>query len=106
MTSPLNGLGPLAQGALPAVDPASLPREVREGGPEARRAYQAALGFERQLTGALLKAATPQEEGEGSSAATGAYRDMASDALADAIAAGGGLGLAGDLYRALRPEGR
>ncbi len=60
---------------------------------------RAALGFERmllvQLTQQLAKSAQP--EGEGSSAASAAYRDLLPGALADAIVAGGGIGLADGL---------
>ncbi len=60
---------------------------------------RAALGFERmllvQLTEQLAK--TAQGEGEASSAATGAYRDLLPGALADAMIAGGGIGLAASL---------
>ena len=59
-------------------------------------AQRAGLAFERmllvQLTEQLSKTAQP--EGEASSAATTAYRDLLPGALADAMIAGGGIGLA------------
>jgi Rod binding domain-containing protein len=59
-------------------------------------AERAGLAFERmllvQLTQQLAKTAEP--EGESSSAAGAAYRDLLPGALADAIVAGGGIGLA------------
>ena len=62
-------------------------------------AERAALGFERmllvQLTQQLARTAEP--EGEESSAASKAYRDLLPGALADAIVAGGGIGLASAL---------
>ena len=58
-------------------------------------AERAGLAFERmllvQLTQQLAKSAQP--EGEASSAASAAYRDLLPGALADAIVAGGGIGL-------------
>jgi Rod binding domain-containing protein len=58
-------------------------------------AERAGLGFERmllvQLTQQLAKTAEP--EGEGASVASAAYRDLLPGALADAIVAGGGIGL-------------
>ena len=62
-------------------------------------AERAGLAFERmllvQLTQQLARTAEP--EGEASSAASGAYRDLLPGALADAIVAGGGIGLADSL---------
>ena len=59
-------------------------------------AERAGMAFERmllvQLTQQLAKTAEP--EGEASSAASTAYRDLLPGALADAIVAGGGIGLA------------
>lgn len=57
---------------------------------------RAALGFERmllvQLTEQLAKS-TGSEDGEDTSAATQAYKDLLPGALADAMIAGGGIGL-------------
>jgi len=93
--------------ALPPIDHALLPGGVRDGSPERRREYDAALAFERQLLGELAKAlaatAAPAD-GEGSSAATKTYRDMLPGALADAVMAEGGLGLAAQLDAAMHPE--
>ena len=62
---------------------------------------KAALGFERmllsQLTEQLVKSAEPADEG--ASAATQAYRDMLPGALADAMVAAGGVGLAANLVK-------
>jgi Rod binding domain-containing protein len=86
---------------LPAGAP--LPREIRDAGPEAQESYRSALAFERVLLGQLTKAmqATVAPEGE-TSAATKAYRDRLPDTMADALVAGGGIGLASDLVRALK----
>jgi Rod binding domain-containing protein len=84
-----------------------LPAEVRNGGKEAKEAYGAALGFERMLIKQLTKSLTDSaalgggEQGGGSPAA---YREMISDGIADAITQAGGIGLADDLYKQVRPE--
>jgi Rod binding domain-containing protein len=91
--------------ALPAV----LPAEVRNGGKDAKEAYSAALGFERMLVKQLTKSLTEssavgggdKEDGGGSPAA---YREMISDGLADSITSAGGIGLAQNLYKQVRPE--
>ena len=88
--------------------PAVLPAEVRDGGQEAKKAYGAALGFERMLVKQLTKSLTDSaalgggEDGKDGSPA--AYREMISDGIADAITKGGGIGLAQDLYKQVRPE--
>ena len=97
MIAPVSSAAP-RPAALPAVDAAALPRDVREGGSEERRAYASALGFERMLLGQLTEALGAAARGSGG----GAQDEMLPDALADAVIAHGGTGLAGQLYRALR----
>ena len=70
-------------------------------GTEARTDKErAGLAFERmllvQLTQQLARTAEP--EGDSSSAATAAYRDLLPGALADALVAGGGIGLAASVF--------
>jgi Rod binding domain-containing protein len=61
-------------------------------------AERAALGFERMLLVQLTQQLARTAEGEeGSSAATQAYRDLLPGVMADAIVAGGGIGLADGL---------
>jgi Rod binding domain-containing protein len=92
-------------GSLPSV----LPAEVRNGGKEAKEAYSAAQGFERmlvkQLTKSLTDSAAMGGGEDGKNGAPAAYREMISDGIADAITKGGGIGLAQDLYKQIRPEG-
>jgi Rod binding domain-containing protein len=58
-------------------------------------AERAALGFERMLLVQLTQQLAKTSEGEeSSSAATSAYRDLLPGVMADAIVAGGGIGLA------------
>jgi Rod binding domain-containing protein len=88
--------------------PAVLPAEVRKGGKEAKEAYGAALGFERMLVKQLTKSLTDSSAiggGEdGQSGSPAAYREMISDGIADAITNAGGIGLAENLYKQVRPE--
>ena len=83
----------------------SLPRELRKASPGEQQEYRSALAFERVLLGQLTKTmqSTVAQEGEGS-AATQAYKNMLPDTMADALVAGGGIGLASDLVRALRAD--
>jgi Rod binding domain-containing protein len=95
--------------ALPPIDQASLPAEIRTGSAEDKQNYQAALGFERMLLGELTKAmadtAKPAEgddSGQPEDAASSMYMQMMPDQLADAITAGGGLGLAQSFYSQIK----
>lgn len=83
----------------------TLPRELRGASVGEQQEYRSALAFERVLLGQLAKAmqGTVSQDGEGS-AATQAYTNMLPDTLADAMVAGGGIGLASDLVRALRTD--
>lgn len=94
--------------ALPPIDNALLPADVRNGTPERRKQYDAALSFERQLVGELTKqlakTAEPDDASSGS-AATQSYRDMLPGAMADAVMAEGGLGLAQQIDTSLTQEG-
>ena len=64
---------------------------------------KAALGFERmllvQLTEQLAKSAQPEDDGAG--AATNAYKSMLPGALADAMVAAGGVGLAASMVKGI-----
>ena len=66
------------------------------GSEKRTEAERAGMAFERmllvQLTQQLARTAEP--EGESSSAASSAYRDLLPGVMADAIVAGGGIGLA------------
>lgn len=95
---------------LPSIDSALLPADVRSGGPKERKLYEAALGFERLLTGELTKTlasaiggsdASDSDDAGDSSAATSARKDQLPDQLATALQQSGGLGLAPALYRAM-----
>ena len=93
--------------ALPPIDQASLPAEVRNGSKQDKKAYQAALGFERMLLGELTKAmadtAKPADgDDKPEDAASAMYMQMLPDQLADAVTAHGGLGLAKSFYDSIK----
>jgi len=83
-----------APGAVP-LPPGSEPRSDTE---------RAALGFERmlliQLTQQLSKTSGGDEDQQ--SAATQAYRDLLPGAMADALVAGGGIGIATSITENLK----
>ncbi len=83
---------------LPQVAESALPADVRSGSAKDKEAYKAALGFEQVLLGQLVKSMAsdgPLADGPLSAAPV-------QDALSSGLIANGGLGLATDLYRALR----
>ena len=83
----------------------ALPPEIRSAGTGVQEEYRSALAFERVLLGQVTQAMQSTIGGpQGASAATAAHKNMLPDAIADAIIAGGGIGLASDLVRALRTE--
>jgi Rod binding domain-containing protein len=102
--------------ALPPIDQAALPAEVRNGTKQDKKAYQAALGFERMLLGELTKsladtakpAGTDDSDDGGSDgggtqdAASSMYMQMLPDQLADAVTSAGGLGLAQSFYQTIK----
>ena len=82
--------------SVPGIGAASGAVPLPPGSEKRTDAERAGLAFERmllvQLTQQLAKTAEP--EGESSSAASAAYRDLLPGAMADALIAGGGIGLA------------
>jgi Rod binding domain-containing protein len=112
--------------ALPPIDQAALPAEVRNGTKQDKKAYESALGFERMLLGELTKAladtakpagsddsgddtSTDSADGTDSSgqtqdAATSMYMQMLPDQLADAVTSAGGLGLAQSFYQQIKGQ--
>ena len=90
---------------LPIIDQSLLPADVRNGSSADRKAYGAAMGFERALLGELTKVmaetAQPADD-ESQDSATQAYQSQMPDQLADAIEQGGGIGLAHTIYDSLK----
>ena len=109
--------------ALPPIDQATLPAEVRKGTKQDKKAYEAALGFERMLLGELTKSLVDTAQPAGSDdssgdtstdgvdtsgqpqdASTSMYMQMLPDQLADAVTSAGGLGLAQSFYQTLKGQ--
>jgi Rod binding domain-containing protein len=91
--------------SLPPIDASLIPAAVRDGSKQDKQSYQAALGFERMLLGELTKAlaetAKPADDSQ-QDAASSMYMQMLPEQLADSMTAGGGLGLAQDLYNSVK----
>ena len=91
--------------SLPPVDAALVPAEVRKAGPKAEKLYESALSFESLLTQQLAQSLTSslQDDSEdGGDGTTQIYGQMLPDAFAQGVTSAGGLGLAGQLYEALK----
>ena len=82
---------------LPQVSETALPAAVRNGSAEDKEAYKAALGFEQVLLGQLVKSMAADGP-----LSQGPYAAPVQDALSGGLVANGGLGLANDLYQALK----
>jgi hypothetical protein len=83
---------------LPVISDTALPRDVRAGSKDDKQAYKAALGFEQVLLGQLVKEMTASTP----SLTEGPRGDAVNDALTDALASAGGIGLAPQLYATLK----
>ena len=81
---------------LPQVPSSALPTEVRNGSKADREAYTAALGFEQILLGQLVGELMPESQGP--------YAAHVQEAFATGLVADGGIGLALQLYPALRKD--
>jgi Rod binding domain-containing protein len=112
--------------ALPPIDPALEPAEIRNGNAQAKQAYQEALGFEdilmQQLTQQLADTVTsPGGDSSdssdssdstdsssygilGSDPSTSAFASMIPTALTQSIMSAGGVGIADSLARAIDPQ--
>ena len=94
---------------LTGIDQSLLPADVRKGTSADRKAYGAALDFERALLGELTKvmAETAKPEDDASKdAATETYRSMMPERLADSLVQAGGIGIARSLYDSLKEGGQ
>jgi hypothetical protein len=84
---------------LPSVPPSALPADVRNGSKADREAYTAALGFEQILLGQLVGEMLPD-----GGMTDGPYAASMQEALTAGLVADGGIGLAAQLYPALRKD--
>lgn len=88
-------------GAIPPLDAAQLPADIRDAAPQRREAYEAALGFEqilvKQLTDQLVESARSAMGGDSP------YASLMPQAMADGVMGAGGLGLARQLTDAIAP---
>jgi Rod binding domain-containing protein len=99
--------------ALPPIDNALLPADVRNGSKTDQDNYKSGLAFERQLveqlTQIMADTTKAQEQGnaeDGSSAATDSYKQMLPGVMADSIMSAGGLGLARNIADSLKEAGK
>lgn len=86
--------------ALPIVDRAALPADIRRASRADQDAFRAALGFEQALVAQMLRsvdALTSSAEDAGP-----AHKEMVPSALAESMTARGGVGLARMLYENMR----
>jgi Rod binding domain-containing protein len=94
---------------LTGLDQSLLPADVRQGTSADRKAYGAALDFERALLGELTKVmaetAAPADD-QPEDAGTSTYRSMLPERLADSLVQAGGIGLARSLYDSLKEDGK
>ena len=125
ISSALPPVGQSAPAALPPIDPAMLPAEIRNGSAKDKQTYQADLGFEQMLLGQMTKSmvatANPTDDGSGdgtdssdssgssdstsSDAATSLYMSMLPDQLTSALMSNGGVGLAQGFFDSTKASG-
>jgi Rod binding domain-containing protein len=82
---------------LPIVSDTLLPASVRSGSASDKQHYKAALGFEQMLAQQLVQSMAGDDQD--SPLAQGPYAATMQNALSDSLTAGGGLGLAQQLYK-------
>lgn len=103
---------------LPIVSDTLLPAAVRDGSTADKQDYKSALGFEQMLVGQLVQTMTGGDTGGDAAPAddddsaldtanpltTGPMASQMQDALTSAVMSAGGLGLAGQIYKGMRPS--
>ena len=92
-------------GSISPIDAAQLPADVRQGGAKAEQLYATALQFESVLTEQLAQAIVPSKDDDSSASEDGSssvYQQMLPQAFAQGVTKAGGLGLARELYEALK----
>lgn len=117
-------LGTIGQNAgIPNLNVATVPANIRSGGPGAMKAYSEGLAFEKMLVDELSQqmsrtmfggtgdgsSGDPSSDGTGDSSSSSmlggasAYQSMIPQALTSSIMADGGLGMASSFARELDP---
>jgi hypothetical protein len=108
----------MTSAAIPPLDQALLPQQVRDGSAADKKAYTAALGFEQMLVQQLSQAISDTtstdglggdasgllgsgDDGSDGGSASSPYASLLPDALTQGIMKAGGLGLARQLAPAL-----
>jgi Rod binding domain-containing protein len=91
--------------SISPIDVSRMPADVRKAGPEAQQLYATALQFESVLTEQLAQAIVPAHDDSSSEegGASSLYEQLVPQAFAQGVTGAGGLGLAHDLYEALKP---
>ena len=106
----------MSTSALPPIDNALLPTDVRNGSKTDQDNYKAGLQFERQFVEQLTQtmsdttkamtgggdSGSGDDTGDGSSAVTDSYNQQMPGIMADAIMQAGGLGLARTIAQNLK----
>lgn len=82
---------------LPPISDAAIPADVRKAG--GTKQYKAALGFESMLLDQLTQTMV-KDAGLGDSP----YASTVSDSFSQSLLQGGGIGLAGELYNAMKAK--
>jgi Rod binding domain-containing protein len=126
----LSSIDPSLSSALPPINPALEPADIRNGNAQAKQAYQEALGFEdilvQQLTQELSSTVSSpsdslgmddsgDDSGDdsdsdssggilGSDPSTSAFASMIPQALTQSIMSNGGLGIAQELVQSIDPS--
>jgi hypothetical protein len=100
-----------ATGISAAVAGASVPKQIRDEGPDAVQGFRAALSFESVLLKQMLTEALPESpagpgEEEGFGGGEGGDAVSLPETVAEAIVGAGGLGLAGEMYSHFEGVGR
>ena len=92
-------------GPTSPIDASRMPADVRKAGPEAERLYATALQFESVLTEQLAQAIVPAQDDSASEdgGSSSLYKQLVPQAFAQGVTGAGGLGLASELYEALKP---
>jgi Rod binding domain-containing protein len=110
---------PTQSTGIAPIDAAQLPADVRKAGPKAERLYETALAFEQtllqQLTGELSASTgglgssdggdgDGSDGSDGSDASTSMLSQFLPQAFAQGITSAGGIGIARELYDALKTQ--